>query len=79
MADTYEVIFPYNKEHSETCPVCVTEDSDVETDPIMLRRSPDIYQCEQCGLLVLAGYDRYKMGKRVILGKAIDEVDTISP
>lgn len=73
--EAYEIIFPFNKQHSEICPVCVTEDS--EDDPVMFRRSPDVYQCEACGLLILAGYDRFKMSKRVVLGKACDEVTLI--
>lgn len=69
--ESYEIIFPHNKHHSETCPVCTPEDDD-EAVP-MIRRSPDVYQCEECGLLILAGFDKYKMGKRIYLGKASDE------
>jgi len=69
--ESYEIIFPYNKHHSEVCPVCNPDDDD-ESVP-MVRRSPDVYQCESCGLLILAGFDRYKMGKRVMLGYTIDE------
>lgn len=71
MIEAYEVIFPYRKDHSELCPVCVPADSPLngsDDPPGMVRRSPDVYQCDVCGLLILAGYDRYKMGKRIILG-----------
>lgn len=67
MTETWEIIFPYKKEHSEICPVCNPNDTDEDAEA-MTRRSSDVYQCNECGLLIMAGFDRYKMGTRVILG-----------
>jgi hypothetical protein len=68
-----EVVIGYPRNHNESCPKCAKryEDQglDPEDVPVMERLSPCCYRCpdEACQCLVLAGWDRYKMSKRVAL------------
>jgi hypothetical protein len=65
-----EVVIGYNKHHTETCPKCLDriEDDGSDADaPTMERLSPCCYRCPECECIVLSGWDRYKMSKRMTL------------
>lgn len=68
-----EFIIGFPKNHHESCPKCAKhyeeQGLDLEDVPVMERLSPCCYRCpdEECRCIVLAGYDSYKMSKRLVL------------